>query len=85
MADLAPAPRWFHPSGETLVPADLTLDEVLGTTLSFVPVFIPDEAYELEFGPAGATLRALAPAGLVYGRTTWNALMAAGQVPAGRI
>jgi hypothetical protein len=25
-----PAPRWFHPSGETALPADMPLHEALG-------------------------------------------------------
>jgi len=83
---LVPAPRAFLPSGGEILPSTLTLTESLVPQLGFVPTFVPDEAYELEFGPRGASLRALSPAGLNHGRTTWNALVASGSpVPAGTV
>jgi hexosaminidase len=82
---LIPAPRSFLPSGQTVAAATLTLKEALVPRLGFVPAFVPDEAYELNFGPEGAHLSALTPAGLAHGRTTWKALQAAAPVPAGRI
>lgn len=83
---LVPAPRAFLPSTGTVVPASLALTEELVPRLSFTPAHTPDEAYELVLAPGGAVLRALTPAGLVHGRTTFRTLAAAGTpVPAGRV
>jgi len=82
---LIPAPRSFTPSGPLVDAAVLSLSAALVPRLGFVPAHRPDEAYELEWGAAGATLKALAPAGLAHGQTTWAALQAAGTVPTGRI
>ena len=82
---LIPAPRSFRPSGLTVEPGSLTLTEAVVPALGFTPQHNPNAAYELDFGPQGATLRALSPAGIGYGRTSWQALVAAGSVPGGRI
>jgi hexosaminidase len=69
-----------------VAPSRLVLSEALVPQLSFVPAHGPGEAYELELLPEGARLTALSAAGLCYGRTTWQALQAAGTtVPAGTI
>lgn len=81
-----PAPRTFIPDGNTVFPTALVLEEALVTTLGFEPTFLPEEAYVLTVKGEGATLRALSPAGLVHGRTTWRALCATGlPVPTGTI
>lgn len=83
---LVPCPRAFHPNGQTVDPASLPLVETLVSRLGFIPSFVPGEAYELDFGPGGATLKALAPEGLIQGRSTWRALQRWGSgLPAGRI
>lgn len=83
---IIPAPRAFYPSGSTVDPRSLVLNEALVPALGFLPTHGADEAYELVYGPSGATLKALTPAGLTHGRTTWKALQAS-PVPleAGRI
>lgn len=73
---IVPAPRSFEPAGSPVLPSSLELTETLVPRLGFEPQFVPAEAYELEFGPRGAWLRALAPEGLARGRTTWRHLCA---------
>jgi hexosaminidase len=79
-----PAPRAFHAAGSTVDASSLPLTETLGP-LGFVPAHVPAEAYELEFGPQGARLRAPTAEGLLRGRATWAQLRSAGTVSAGRI
>ena len=81
---LVPAPRSFVPSSG-LASGKAVLNEALVPQLGFVPRFVAEEAYELEFDEAGARLRALSPAGLQHGRTTWNTLSALETFPAGKI
>jgi len=81
---LVPAPRSFVPS-YGLASGKAVLNEALVPQLGFVPRFVAEEAYELEFDEAGARLRALSPAGLQHGRTTWNTLSALETFPAGKI
>ena len=82
---LIPAPRAFVPSSGTVLPAELGLTEERVPRLPFATQN-PEEAYELTLAPGGARLRAQGEAGLVHGRTTFQALVATGgSVPAGRI
>jgi len=83
---LIPAPRFFGPTGPQVLPSTLSLTEELVDRLGFVPEFVADEAYELDIAAGGAQLRALSPAGLVHGRTTWKALVASGHsIPTGLV
>lgn len=81
-----PAPQNFLAGVDQVLPSKLTLTEALRPHLGFTPAHVPEEAYELSWGPEGASLKALAREGLVHGRTTWAALVAAGEpIPSGTI
>jgi hexosaminidase len=77
---LIPYPRNWQPAAggpAGFDPAGVPVQARLVASLGFAPQHRPEEAYELELGPDGIELRALAEPGLRHARASLAALMAA--------